>query len=175
VGATELSAQLWNERALVELLLFKLEELELLLADGRSRWVPQATKEIEQTLERMSASGLSRALDVSEVADEWGCSPDATLRELTAAAPPGVWSDIFGSHLQALVSLVGEVAATSETCQRLLRAALQATPAGPDTDADGFVADAEQSLESATRDANHRLALAVTARVPQPALADFLR
>lgn len=164
VGATELSAQLWKERALVELLVFKLDELELLLAAGRSRWVPQATKEIEQVLDRMRAAGLGRAVDVSDVADEWGCSPDAALRELVAAAPPGVWADILDAHLQALIALTDEVRSAGATCQRLLRAALQATPS-----------DAEQSLDNATRDANYRLALAVTARLPQPALADFLR
>ncbi len=169
MGATELSAQLWKERALVELLLFKLEELELLLAGGRSRWIPQAAKEIEQVLERMSTAGLGRALDVSEVADEWGCSPDAALRELVAAAPPGVWTEIFGSHLQSLSTLADEVTAAAESCQRLLRAAIQASPA------DDSGGDGEQSLENATRDANYRLALTVTARVVQPALADFLR
>jgi hypothetical protein len=167
VGATELSAQLWKERALVELLLFKLDELELVLAAGRSRWVPQATKEIEQVLDRMRAAGLGRAVDVSAVADEWGCSPDASLRDLVAAAPPGVWADIFGAHLQALTALADEVRSAGATCQRLLRAAVLGNVDGEP--------DAEQSLDDATRDANYRLALAITARVPQPAFADFLR
>ncbi len=169
MGATELSAQLWKERALVELLLFKLEELELLLADDRSRWIPHATKELEQVLERMSTAGLGRAIDVSEVADEWGCSPDATLRELIAAAPPGAWADIFESHLQALTAVAAEISTAADTSQRLLRAALQL--ALPDESA----VNVEHALDSATRDADYRLALTVTARVPQPALADFLR
>ncbi|NEN05208.1 flagellar protein FlgN [Diaminobutyricibacter tongyongensis] len=173
MGATELSAQLWKERALVELLVFKLDELELLLVAGRSRWVPQATKEIEQVLDRMRAAGLGRAVDFSDVAEEWGCSPDAALRELVAAAPPGVWADIFDAHLQALIALADEVRSAGATCQRLLRAALQATPSDGGAGRDS--ADAEQSLDKATRDANYRLALAVTARLPQPALADFLR
>jgi hypothetical protein len=170
VGATELSALLWKERALVDLLLFKLEELELLLADDRARWIPQASKEIEQVLERMSAAGLSRAIDAAEVADEWGCSPDAALRELVAAAPPGVWSDIFGSHLQAFATLSDEVGSAADSCQRLLRAAVQRSHEPGDA-----APDAGHELEDATRDANYRQALAVTARVMQPALADFLR
>ncbi len=171
MGATELSAQLWKERALVELLLFKLEELELILAGGRSRWIPQATKEIEQVLERMGSAGLGRAIDVAEVAEEWGCSPDATLRDLVAAAPPGAWADIFGAHLQAFTTLTDEVTAAAGTCQRLLRAALQTTHAVED----GSPGEADRALDLATRDAGYRLALAVSARVLQPALADFLR
>jgi hypothetical protein len=170
VGAPELSAQLWKERALVELLLFKLEELELILADGRSRWIPQATKEVEQVLERMSTKGLGRAIDAAEVAEEWGCSPDASLRVLVAAAPAGAWADIFGSHLQAFTALTDEVATAAGTCQRLLRAALQSTHA-----LDDEPDDAGEALDVATRDANYRLALAVSARALQPALADFLR
>jgi hypothetical protein len=172
VGATELSAELWKERALLELLLFKLEELELLVGDDRSRWIPQATKEIDQVLERMSAAGLGRAIDVSDVAEEWGCSPDSGLRELVAAAPSGVWADLFDSHLQAFIGLADDVRATAETCQRLLRAALQRTP---DAGLPNAAPDTEGAIDAAVSDANNRLALAVTARVLQPALEDFLR
>lgn len=174
VGATELSAHLWKERALVELLLFKLEELELLLAGDRSRWIPQATKEIEQVLERMSMAGLDRAIDVSEVAEEWGCAPEATLRDLVAAAPPAVWADIFGSHLRALTELTGDVRSAADTSQHLLRAALQTPPTDARKPGDPASADNERALELATRDANYRVALAVTSRVLQPALEDFL-
>ncbi|WP_434056694.1 flagellar export chaperone FlgN [Leifsonia sp. McL0608] len=173
VGATELSAQLWKERALIELLLFKLDELELIVADNRSRWVPRATKEIEQVLDRMSTAGLARAIDVSGVAEEWGCSPEAGLRELVAAAPAGVWGDLLDSHLQALLDLAGEVREATQTCQRLLRSAMEWVPDSGLTAA--IPPDAEQSLETATHDANYRLALAVTARVLRPALEDFLR
>lgn len=173
MGATELSAQLWKERALIELLLFKLDELELIVADNRSRWVPRATKEIEQVLDRMSTAGLARAIDVSGVAEEWGCSPEAGLRELVAAAPAGVWGDLLDSHLQALLDLAGEVREATQTCQRLLRSAMEWVPDSGLTAA--IPPDAEQSLETATHDANYRLALAVTARVLRPALEDFLR
>ncbi len=169
MGATEVSAQLWKERALVELLLFKLDELELLLAGDRSRWIPQATKELEQVLDRVGAAGLGRAIDISEVAEEWGCAPDAPLRVLVAAAPPGVWADIFGSHLLALTALADDIRIAADATQRRLRAALQRTHT------DESPADGDTALASATRDAGYRLALAVTARVPQAELADFLR
>ena len=37
MGANELSMQLWRERELLEMLLFKLDEQQLLLAAGRTR------------------------------------------------------------------------------------------------------------------------------------------
>jgi hypothetical protein len=117
----------------------------------------------------MSTAGLAREIDVSEVADEWGCSPEASLRELVDVAPPGAWADIFGSHLMALTSLTDEVGAAADTSQRLLRARLQNAPTS------ATPADPEQALDSATRDANYRLALTVTARVLKPTLAAFLR
>jgi len=46
MAASELSAQLWKERELLELLLFKLEEEQLLLIAGKSRWISHATREV---------------------------------------------------------------------------------------------------------------------------------
>ena len=96
MAANELSALLWKERELLELLLFKLEEEQLLLIAGKSRWISHATREVEQVIERMRAVGLARTVEVAALAEEWGIGPDATLRELVAAAPDGIWSDIFG-------------------------------------------------------------------------------
>ncbi len=44
MAASELSAQLWKERELLELLLFKLEEEQLLLIAGKSRWISHARR-----------------------------------------------------------------------------------------------------------------------------------
>ncbi|MGH1526742.1 flagellar export chaperone FlgN [Leifsonia sp. L25] len=95
MAASELSAQLWKERELLELLLFKLEEEQLLLIAGKSRWISHATREVEQVIERMRAVGLARTVEVASLAEEWGIGQDATLRELATAAPDGIWSDIF--------------------------------------------------------------------------------
>ena len=51
MSVNELSAVLWRERELLELLTFKLEEEQLLLAAGRSRWVSHASREVEQVLD----------------------------------------------------------------------------------------------------------------------------
>ena len=127
MAASELSAQLWRERELLELLLFKLEEEQLLLVAGKSRWIAHATREVEQVMDRMRAVGLARTVEVATLAEEWGIGPDATLRELAAAAPDGIWADIFGSHLAAMTELTGQIADVRDTNERLLREAARST------------------------------------------------
>ncbi len=72
MGANELSMQLWRERELLEMLLFKLDEQQLLLAAGRSHWIQFAAREIDQVLDRLRAASLARAVEVAGVAEEWG-------------------------------------------------------------------------------------------------------
>jgi flagellar biosynthesis/type III secretory pathway chaperone len=129
MAASELSAQLWKERELLELLLFKLEEEQLLLTAGKSRWISHATREVEQVMERMRSVGLARTVEVASLAEEWGISPDSSLRELAAAAPApdGIWADIFSSHLTAMTELTGQIAEVRDINERLLREAARST------------------------------------------------
>jgi flagellar biosynthesis/type III secretory pathway chaperone len=127
MAASELSAQLWKERELLELLLFKLEEEQLLLTAGKSRWISHATREVEQVMDRMRTVGLARTVEVATLAEEWGISPDSSLRELAAAAPDGIWADIYASHLTAMTGLTGQIAEVRDTNERLLREAARST------------------------------------------------
>lgn len=127
MGANELSMRLWRERELLESLLFKLEEQELILAAGRSRWVQLAADEVEEVLGRIRHAGLGRAIEVTSVAEEWGAPADATLRELIAHAPTDAWREIFEEHLRAMTALAAEVAARRDANTLHLRAALRAT------------------------------------------------
>ncbi|HUX71839.1 MAG TPA: flagellar protein FlgN, partial [Cellulomonadaceae bacterium] len=43
MGLMQLSDVLWQERHLLELLLFKLEEEQMILTSGRTRWLGHAT------------------------------------------------------------------------------------------------------------------------------------
>lgn len=127
MGVHELSTLLWRERELLELLMFKLEEEQLLLTSGKTKWLPFATREVEQVLERLRQSGLERAVEVSAVALEWGTDEDATLREIIAHAPSGAWADNFTSHLNALTELAGGIAALRDSNLQYLRAASRST------------------------------------------------
>src|SRR5690554_7517598 len=95
VGANELSAALWRERELLDLLVFKLEEEQLLLAAGKARWLQFATREVEQVMERLRTASLARTVEVSNLAKEWGTDENATLRELVEHAPEGAWGELF--------------------------------------------------------------------------------
>ena len=85
MGAQELSTRLWQERELLDLLVFKLEEEQLLLTSGKTRWLGFATREVEQVLERLRGAGVDRTVEVAALAVEWGLPDDATLRQLTSA------------------------------------------------------------------------------------------
>ena len=50
MGANDLSTFLWHERELLELLIFKLEEEQLLLTAGKTKWLQHATREVEQVV-----------------------------------------------------------------------------------------------------------------------------
>lgn len=127
MSASELSASLWRERELLDLLVFKLEEEQLLLAAGKSRWLQYATREVEQVMERLRAAGLARAVEVSAVAGEWGAQPGATLRELVEHAPEGPWGELFSAHLQAMAELTSQIKELRDLNELLLRTAIRSS------------------------------------------------
>ena len=127
MGANELSALLWRERELLELLLFKLEEEQLLLQDGKSRWLQHATREVEQVLSLVREAGLGRSVEVAALATQWGTTDDATLRELADSAPEGPWGEIFSAHLKAMGDLASQIKALRDSNERFIRAAARST------------------------------------------------
>ena len=127
MSANELSTLLWRERELLDLLLFKLEEEQLLLTAGRSKWLHHATREVEAVLAHLRTTGIERTVEASAVAIEWGLPEDATLRQLVEDAPDAVWQEVLQSHLTALTALTGQIADVRDTNLTYLRAATRAT------------------------------------------------
>ena len=127
MGANDLSTLLWRERELLELLMFKLEEEQLLLTAGKSKWLPHATKEDEAVLARLRTAGIERTVETASVAVEWGIGEEATLRQLVDHAPSDTWRDILQAHLAALTGLTREIADVRDTNLTYLRAATRAT------------------------------------------------
>jgi hypothetical protein len=109
----DVSTVLWRERQLLELLVFKLEEEQLLLTAGKVRWVNHASREVEIVLEQL------RAVKVEAAAQELGLETYPGLRSLSQAAPEP-WSSIFSRHRQAFLELTGEVRDLSERNRHLL-------------------------------------------------------
>ncbi|MGT2425885.1 flagellar protein FlgN [Amnibacterium kyonggiense] len=126
MSVNDLSSLLWRERELLEMLVFKLEEEQLLLTAGRSKWLQHATREVEQVLVHLRTAGIERTVEASSVAVAWGLPEDATLRQLAEGADEA-WRDVLLSHLGALTALTSQIADLRDTNLTYLRAATRAT------------------------------------------------
>ncbi|MCZ7527682.1 MAG: flagellar protein FlgN [Acidimicrobiia bacterium] len=121
----EISNTLWHERQLLELLLFKLEEEQLVLASGRTRWLTHATREVETVLAEIKRAELGRAVEVEAVAPELGLTHAPSLQQLVEHAPEP-WSRIFEEHRKALLELAGEIDGLAQANRELLTRGQQA-------------------------------------------------
>lgn len=121
----EVSSVLWHVRDLLDLLVFKLEEEQLLLAAGRSRWLARATHEVEVVLQEIRHAELRRAVEVDSAALLLGLPSSPSLRELADRAPEP-WGDILRDHRAAFLASTNEVSAVAESNRELLEASYRA-------------------------------------------------
>ncbi|MBX6372110.1 MAG: flagellar protein FlgN [Acidothermus sp.] len=128
MGLAEVSDILWRERELLDVLLFKLEEEQLLLAAGKARWLPRATREVELVLEQIRLTELTRAMEVDAVAASLGLEANPSLAELADAAPPP-WGDLFRSHREAFLRLTQEITALAEANREFVSSAYHSAEA----------------------------------------------
>jgi len=124
--ATEVSNILWRERQLLELLVFKLEEEQLVLAAGRTRWLAHATREVETILAEIKRLELDRAVHVEALGHVLELGPLPTLRDISEAAP-APWDRIFAEHRKALLELAQEIDSVAQSNRDLLGRGQQAT------------------------------------------------
>ncbi len=122
----EVSNILWRERQLLELLMFKLEEEQLVLASGRTRWLQHATREVEAVLGEIKRMELDRAVHVDALARVMGSTESATLRELSEHAP-APWDLIFSEHRNALMELTLEIDSVAKSNRDMLNRGQAAT------------------------------------------------
>ncbi|MEV6923101.1 flagellar export chaperone FlgN [Dactylosporangium sp. NPDC051485] len=125
MALADLASILWREREMLELLLFKLEEEQLVLASGRTRWLAHATREVEVVLEEIRRTEVVRAAEVEAIAVELGVGPNPSLSRLAEAAPPP-WGDLLTQHRQAFLTVTAEVSAMAEANRDLLTAGARA-------------------------------------------------
>ena len=126
MGLNELSTALWRERELLEMLLFKLEEEELVLASGRSRWLGRASREVESVLDQIRGVELGRAMEADDAAREVGIPEGASLLELAKAAP-SPWNDLLRGHHVALTDVTSQIDAIAHSNRDVLSQAVRAT------------------------------------------------
>jgi flagellar FlgN protein len=125
MALSDVSNILWRERQLLELLVFKLEEEQLVLAAGRSRWLAHATREVESVLGEIKRIELERAVQVADAGRELGLSDAPTLRDL-ASLTPTPWDSIFTEHRRALLTLAQEIDTITKSNRDLLQRGHQA-------------------------------------------------
>ena len=91
--ATDLSARLWDERALL----------------GELVEAAQDADRARALLDRLRGLRLEQDVLVHALAEQWGTAPDtATLRSLERVAPPP-WDLLLPDHLAALATLDAEL------------------------------------------------------------------
>ncbi|NAZ85446.1 flagellar export chaperone FlgN [Kineococcus indalonis] len=143
MGLAEVSGILWKERELMELLLFKLEEEQLVLAAGRTRWLAHATREVEFVMEQIRTTEVLRAAEVDAVAAELELPPGPSLNALAAAAPEP-WGELMRGHRDAFLTLTAEIQNLADANRDLLASgarALREALLGLDTPLDTYTAD----------------------------------
>ncbi len=119
MGLSEVCNILWRERELLELLLFKLDEEQLVLTSGRMRWLARATKEVELVLEQIRRTEVARAVEVEAAAKALGLEANPSLNRL-AEASPEPWAGILREHRAAFLAMTTEINQLAELNRDLL-------------------------------------------------------
>lgn len=122
-----LSAVLWHERELLEMLVFKLEEQQLILVAGKSKWIERATDEIGGVAEELKNLSLSRDITIEGLAGAQHGDGPPSLQQIIDRTSEPVWRDIFAAHLHALRTLTRNIRTLQEANEGLIRVALRST------------------------------------------------
>ena len=121
-----LSSVLWRERQLLELLLFKLVEEQLVLGSGDHRWLARATREVELVLDQVRVAELGREVEVSALAGQLGLPGEPNLRALIAEVEEP-WTEIFTKHREGFLELTREITEVAAANRALVGRAQAAT------------------------------------------------
>lgn len=121
-----LSQTLWRQRALVEVLLYRLEVQQMVLSSGKSQWIDLSARDVEEAIDTLRAEELMRATAVASVAPLLKVPETASLTELAIAAGEP-WDQILRDHQAAFLSLIAQVEAVSRDNRELLNHGLRDT------------------------------------------------
>ncbi|MBW8751951.1 MAG: flagellar protein FlgN [Propionibacteriales bacterium] len=152
----KLSQILWLERELLDTLLFKLEEEQMVLASGRTRWLVRAAREVEHVLGTIRETEILRSVAADEAAAAIGLGHNPSLRML-AESVDEPWHTILLDHHEAFAAVTHEVLALADANRELItsgyrsaRETLMSLGEGPQ----GYGADGSAV---AVEDSRHRL------------------
>ncbi|WP_148615833.1 flagellar protein FlgN [Nocardioides rubriscoriae] len=115
----KLSLVLWQERDLMDTLLYRLEIEQLVLANGRTDWLMRAAREVESVLHEMRESEVLRSIAAGEAAESLGLPADAPLREIAARADEP-WRTTLMDHHEVFTTTVRRLVDLAESNRYLL-------------------------------------------------------
>ena len=117
----ELADRLWDEREVVEYLLYKLTVTRLLLAADEHRFVRHALQDVERTIELLRQGEQRRDATVRRLAARWDVDPAVlTLPELARRAPEP-FGHVFADQHRAFRDLAEEIDVLTHSNRALVR------------------------------------------------------
>lgn len=122
----ELAAVLWQERELLEDLLFAVVQQHSVLTDGQTRWLARADAAVAAATRAVQTHEVFRAMEVETVVSMLGLSRTASLREIAEAAGDP-WLTVLSEHRDVLRALAAEIDEATERNHALLAAGERAT------------------------------------------------
>jgi hypothetical protein len=122
----ELAAVLWQERELLEDLLYALVQQHHILAAGQARWLPRADAAVAAAARAVHDHEVLRAIEVEALVSMLALPAAASLLEIADAAGEP-WSVLLHDHRTALRSLAGEIEQTTAENGDLLVAGERST------------------------------------------------
>jgi hypothetical protein len=124
----EFAAVLWQERELLEDLLYALVQQHVVLAAGESRWLARADAAVAGASHAVQGHEVFRAMEADAVVAVLGLAPSASLLEIAAAAGDP-WSTVLLDHRSALRALTTEIEQATARNRDLLIAGERSTRA----------------------------------------------
>jgi hypothetical protein len=122
----ELAAVLWQERELLEDLLFALDQQHRVVAAGDTRWLGRADAAVAGAAGAVRTHEVFRAIEVESLVSLLGLACTASLRDI-AEVVDEPWTTVLTDHRDALRELATEIDEATERNRDLLLAGERAT------------------------------------------------
>ena len=122
----DLSRVLWQQRRLLERLLYLLKVQELVLGSGDDSLLRHAVSDVQQTLQSIADVEEGRRELTAEIGIAMGLDGDASLQDLVNRSPEP-YEQILAEHRDAFLTLVAEITTTSLNGRQQLERGLSLT------------------------------------------------
>jgi hypothetical protein len=124
-----LSRALWEERALLEELAYRLEAVRLMVVAGRHPYAVRAAEELERCRAGLVQAERRREAAAGDLAAVLGIAGVARLAELAEQAPPA-WREALVAHRRALRAQLSVVERLGGAVREALAAGIDLARAG---------------------------------------------